>query len=250
MKTTLLALACGLLCAATVFAKEPFERNYSVRVDVDAGGAVTAAQVHGEAPDALVETLLDAARRAEFEPATKAGMPVPSRTTIQVRLRFEPEGDDLRARVTLLTGAGAWDRMTPPRYPSDALRRRESALVTARVVYDAAGRFDPQRSGVERVQRGGKRGVAGDDGGPFEKSFRAATLEVIRQWRYLPDEVDGQPIAAEFLVPVTFCAGSGGCEELRDTAQGPEPTPQAAPLDDSVRLASVRSTGAAMGAQY
>lgn len=211
-------------------------RFYPVRVDVDASGAVTAVEPLGEVMDGLRPSLEAAARRAEFVPATKGGVPVPSRTAVLVSVAFAKAGRNVTAQVTGVS-AGSALPLAPPRYPRDALRRQASARVMLRIVFDASGRRDESLSGVERVDGPLKDVRPGRETKvPYEADFRAAALSALAAWTYTPDEVDGQPVAVDVRIPMTFCAGTRGCPEF-----APVTEPVVTPADASIRLAALRA---------
>lgn len=211
---------------------------YPVRVDVDASGTVTAAEPMGDVIEALRPSLVAAARLAEFEPATKNGVPVPSRTAVVLTVSLKKHGRGLAAQVTNVS-AGSAVPLAPPRYPRDALRAQQSARVVLRLVFDASGQRDESLSGVERVdgplkeQRPGRPTTV-----PHEAEFRKAALASIAAWTYAPDEVDGQPVPVDIRIPMTFCAGVNGCPEFPaiDASQ-----PVVTSTDASIRLAALRS---------
>jgi len=77
----------------------------------------------------------------------------------------------------------------PPSYPIAALRAGEQGTVTLRVQVDADGR--PSSVSIERSS--GSRALDS-----------AARQQVLRHWRFVPAQVDGQAVAAVGLVPVSF----------------------------------------------
>ncbi len=80
----------------------------------------------------------------------------------------------------------------PPRYPADALAARISGLVIIRAVIDASGAVTDARvvSGVPLL----------DD----------AALEAVRQWRYEPARLNGEPVPVVMTVTVNFSLAPPG----------------------------------------
>lgn len=77
----------------------------------------------------------------------------------------------------------------PPSYPIAAIRAGEQGTVLLRVQVDAAGK--PSNVVIERSS--GSRALDS-----------AARQQVLRHWRFVPAQVDGQAVPAVGLVPVSF----------------------------------------------
>ena len=195
-----------LLSPGLVSAQSAFERNYSVRVDVDAQGQVERAVAAGEVPGELVPAIERAASRAEFEPATRAGTPMASSTTLNIKVRYEPAGRDYRAKVVAVTGNGGLVSPPPPVYPAAAVKQGYGARLVARLSFRADGSYDPEGSRIESVEILRVKGQPHPERvAQFDQAFRDELLEVLSKWSYSPDVVAGQGIAATVLVPVNFC---------------------------------------------
>lgn len=79
-----------------------------------------------------------------------------------------------------------------PRYPADAMRRRESGTVLLRVLVDADG----AAYGVQLLSGSGSRSLD-----------RAAT-GAVRRWRFRPAQRDGQAVPGTVDVPIDFRLGN------------------------------------------
>lgn len=77
----------------------------------------------------------------------------------------------------------------PPSYPIAAIRAGEQGTVTLRVQVDADGK--PAAVSIERSS--GSRALD-----------NAARQQVLRHWRFVPAQVNGQAVPAVGLVPVSF----------------------------------------------
>ena len=77
----------------------------------------------------------------------------------------------------------------PPSYPIAALRNHEQGTVLLRVRVEADGRA----SSVVIERSSGSRALD-----------TAARQQVLRHWRFVPAQVDGQHVPADGLVPVSF----------------------------------------------
>jgi hypothetical protein len=233
-----------LLTPMLATAQSAFERNYSVRVDVDAQGRVGQATAAGEVPEDLVPAIERAASRAEFEPATRAGTPMASTTTLNVKVRYEPVGRNYQAKVLAVTGNGGLVSPPPPVYPSGAVNQGYGARLVARLSFRADGSYDPDGSRIESVE------VLRFNGKPhpervaeFDQAFRDKLMDVLPKWRYSPDVVAGQGIAATVLVPVNFCPPQ---DRSICTSNRPAGAPADAalkvpvPLDGDLKLATLK----------
>ncbi len=76
----------------------------------------------------------------------------------------------------------------PPRYPTEARRRRETGTVVLMVLVDAEGRVEAisiaESSGVDRLDK--------------------AALNAVRRWQWSPMVIDGRPSQVRGLVRVPF----------------------------------------------
>ncbi len=77
----------------------------------------------------------------------------------------------------------------PPTYPIAAIRANEQGTVTLRVRVEPDGKA----SSVVIERSSGSRALD-----------NAARQQILRHWRFVPAQVNGQTVAAEGLVPVTF----------------------------------------------
>ena len=75
-----------------------------------------------------------------------------------------------------------------PRYPTMALRRRETGTVRIRVDVSAEG-APVATTVVESSQ---------------SRDLDRAALEAVRRWRFQPAEANGRPVAGSVIVPISF----------------------------------------------
>lgn len=241
----LLSLALALPLAASAAPPKPVEFEFLTRVSVDASGQVTGTEFVRPVPEALQPLVAKAAAGVAFEPATRDGVPVPSRTALELRMRFTPEGDDFRVEVLSVDGgaaAGVGTRV--PNFPVEVMRDGHNVVAVAEVVLQADGSVDLAASKVERVEF--YRGTKAD------QSPRAGKVRLVREsvqaamkdWTYIVEEVDGLPVATTLQVPVTMCRAPRGAdgredcrlwnEAIRRDLQAPQPA------DTRLRLAQPR----------
>jgi periplasmic protein TonB len=77
---------------------------------------------------------------------------------------------------------------TPPRYPAAAMRRGVTGTVLVRVEVGADG----LPTDVQVAQRSGSR------------ELDRAAVDAVRDWRFMPGQRDGQPVASVVTIPIDF----------------------------------------------
>jgi len=117
--------------------------------------------------------------------------------------------------ILATTGPGYASRK-PPRYPMKAWRASEAGEVMMSVEIDAKGNVKSARI---------ERSVAS---GTLEKS----ALMAVKGWTFIPERVDGMPIATTALVPISFCIAGKPCPRLSPDAEPSDSQP--APIARSV----------------
>lgn len=241
----LLALVLAAPVAASAAPGKPVEFEFLTRVSVDASGKVTDTEFVRPVPEALQPLVARAAAGVAFEPATRDGDPVPSRTALELRMRFTPEGDDFRVEVLSVDGgaaAGVGTRV--PNFPVEVMRDGHNVLAVAEVVLQADGSVDLAASKVDRIAfyRGTKPVDA--PGAGKVRLVREAVQAAMKDWTYIVEEVDGVAVATTLKVPVTMCLSSGGDQGREDCGLWSEAirrdlrAPQ--PADTRLRLAQPR----------
>lgn len=199
-------LLCGLILGASTlpaFAgkeSDTLTMTAKARVDVDAEGRVTeVAFLESEKMIAAVrEPLARAIRSWEFEPAKLEDRTVSSTTTVTVGVLAERLGDEdaFVLRISSASAGPGTSMNTPPRYPPEAVRAMIDARIVLRVSYDESGKTTDVETLDLALSRERKRTAA---------RFEEATHEAVSQWHFIPEVVDGRPIAGSVQVPVSFC---------------------------------------------
>lgn len=199
----LLSIA-ALLFAGLAAAQQPIERSFHARVEVSAEGAVESVQPQEGLPAPVAVMVQEAVQKLPFTPATVAGEPAASKTTVWVRMRFEPgEGDALVSTVLWISQANPF--MQPPRYPFQAIRDGVGGRVWLALAVHPDGRVDLEASRVDSIE------LRDRDGDPIQRRshgrlLEEAALEAAARWQVFPEEVAGVPVQTTVMVPVTFCA--------------------------------------------
>jgi protein TonB len=125
----------------------------------------------------------DTTRPAAPPPPVQIGAPVAPAMPTPATPAARPTVTDRAAPVPLST--------PPPRYPAEALRRRIGGSVRVRATVAANGSV--QR--LDLTQASGNR------------DLDRAALEAVRRWRFQPAIRNGQPVAADVIVPLDFAPG-------------------------------------------
>jgi outer membrane biosynthesis protein TonB len=238
-------MIAALLCAGVAAAKAPLERSFHARVQVSAEGTVEAVETQEGLPAPVATMVQEAAQKLAFTPATVGGEPAASKTTVWVRMRFEPgEGDELVSTVLSTTQANPF--MQPPRYPMQPMRDGIGGQVWLELAVRPDGSVDMDGSRVESIQ------LRDRDGGEIKRQSQGkllaqAAMEAAAMWKVFPEEVAGVPLATTVMVPVTFCAPVA----LGDRCPTYEPRQQQGqriPADGSVRLPQLGQPASAASA--
>lgn len=140
-------------------------------------------------------------------------------TTVNLGTQFEPAGERVVLRLDSIATGIAYARVEPPRYPGKSLRNLDQADVLARVGVNAEGRAD-------RIELQVKAKFPGN----FEGPVRAA----LQQWRFVPEQRDGQAVAGELWVPIRFSLRCSRGD--RDFAFSPGPLPGLVDLAGEARM--------------
>ncbi|WP_374473176.1 hypothetical protein [Arenimonas sp.] len=242
MKLRVLSCFLLVLLPLAAAAREDAPRTrteyYSAYVSVDAAGRVTGAEMLGDVPRAVRNLLQDTARKVEFEPARKGGVPVPSRTSLTLKMSLEQAGNgDYFARVVDVGGGSvAFDKRRRVPFPGIAASAGYGAGVLVRLSIRADGKVDMANSRIERVALA-RHGKPSDDAARRE-SFEKAVLRAVAKWTFAVEEVDGQPLATRVLVPVSFCPQASCADWPIDVLSAADARP--APQDADVQLARPR----------
>ena len=214
MRLSLTTAVLATFLCATAWAKspEPMEIKAGLSVQVDASGHVSAVQlVEKDAerlPASVSEPLLADARSWTFDPAQRNGQAVPSTTHVAVTLRADPlddKGDAWALRITRASNGPRAQSTAPPRYPMNAIRNRAVARVMVEV--DIAPDGSVAEARLVDVQTPKSR---------YADDFAKATLASVQEWRFIPEQVAGQPIAGTVRLPTTYCISGMKCYPMDD----------------------------------
>ena len=203
MLSSLLVL-CTLSAAGPVVAEETPARVWiEAWADVDAEGRVTGLEFDPGAAPVITGVAEPVLRGLAFEPASRDGQAVASRTRVGAQLAFTPRAEGEYAGTVLRTNEPVVRLASAvnPDYPSATVREGVGGIVLLDVAVKADGRVDAADTRLHsaRFFRRGK-----DYDGPLGRLLVDATLAAVTKWRYDVPQVDGQPIAVRLRVPTRY----------------------------------------------
>lgn len=170
-------------------------------ISLSESGRVEDVQCTGYIVQELCSAIMAAARRWEFTPATRRGIPVKS--IIEVKLKLTGIADGESSLIRIDSVQDFWlpmnvpVKIVKPRYPREPLHFKSGAKVSIRAEIGANG--VPVSTEVTSI-------IVSGTSKRFEKTFKASALQAARQWRYKPYRLDD--VDKDFLqvtcIPVMF----------------------------------------------
>ncbi|HEY6941019.1 hypothetical protein [Dokdonella sp.] len=186
---------CILLVAPTSMASLAAERTsaiVSVSWDLSLGsdGRVAALSTRDTTVPKLHAYLEKAIRSWRFTPGKVDGKPAPTRTHLHTRIEVRLAGDSFEIRLLDASTGATYATKPTAKYPDWMGRHRKQGLVLVIARYD---------------ERGAVIDVAPYDlKNRVDKGLVEAALSAAKYWTFLPEVVDGHPLAGEAAIPVCF----------------------------------------------
>lgn len=192
MKSMRWLLVLLLLCTLPAWADDTRKQTFVVGADVNAQGEVTRTQVDTDVAKPIAAVLDLALKHWRFVPPQRDGRSLPVHTFIKVK--FDALAD-AAGKYTLTIGyvsqGPRWDNKFGARYPQDAVRDRAEGSVVLIGELHADGKLAITDS---HTSVGGRSG----------KLLVQAAKESLLLDPYIPEQVDGIPVAAKFRMIVNF----------------------------------------------
>lgn len=189
---TLVALFLAMFALAARAATDKAETiDVAADLSVSPEGRIVKLDFLQELSPELERFLRERVQTWAIKPARRNGRAVGGDTTLYLRLSLEPAGDDVIVRVAKAYTGPRYGETRPPIYPRGAIDTRRQAIVLVTVDVRADGTVGAMSS----------RMVAGRG---FEKAFIGAAERSVREWRFVPERVDGVPVATRAQVPIEF----------------------------------------------
>ncbi len=194
-------LAICVVGPAAATAPEPAKveapRLFSVvsRVSVDAEGIVQDVEPTTTLSPAINAALEANARKIHFAPPMKQGHAVPGITYVVQEACAALDGGTFRLAIRYRGNGPKSNGFPAPRYPPDALRAGASATVSVTYRVLATGAAELENA---TLTKGSTR---------WARDFKQSITEWVGQLHYLPEQLDGQPVATRVSYPVEFRSG-------------------------------------------
>ena len=212
----LLWMAMGVVSAEP--ASKPIHFRAHARVSLDAQGLPRQVDVDQKLPGVVRTAIAEQVMQWRFEPALVDAQAHPGATTVFVDACAAPAADgSMRLGVDYSwNGPGYADgryHLPAPRYPIDAAKRGKVGVfrVVAQIGKDGRATVD-----AIEAQQGDLRW--------FEEALR----NWVASLRYVPEEVDGMPVATRVAIPVDFSM-DGGALSYRQQARQERETKRRSP---------------------
>lgn len=180
-----------LPCSSLAGKDIPESVDVTADLSVAADGKIVKLEFVRKLSPELEQFLRERVQTWTIKPARRNGRAVGGDTTLYLRLSLEPDGDDVLVRVAKASTGPRSATIVPPKYPLQALQWRRQAILIVTVDVRADGTVDAMSS----------RMLAGNGS---ENAFIAAAERSIGQWRFVPERVDGLPVATKLQVPIEF----------------------------------------------
>lgn len=172
--------------------KQGIQGAVRLGTDVAKDGSVSGVQIISGDP-ALAQAAAEAARQWRYQPFMNCGQPMEGMSIEEVRYSLEGSSGTvsvsrpaMRVRVSSGVAAGNIAHKVNPHYPEDVKRAGIEGAVVLRATINKAG--EP----TELIQISGPTEL-----GP-------ASIEAVRQWRYQPYKLNGEPVEVETTVQINF----------------------------------------------
>ncbi len=198
-------LMVALSAASAEPAPKPIHFRAHARVALDAQGVPQQVDVDQKLPAVIRDAIAQRVGQWRFEPARAGEQPRAGATTVFVDACAVPSVDgDMRLAVDYgWNGPGYADGRyfhPAPRYPVEAARRNKGGAFRVVLQIGTDG-----RATVETIEaQEGQLPL-------FEQALRTWVASL----RYVPEEIDGAPVATRVAIPVDFSMGGPGLREYR-----------------------------------
>ena len=182
------------------------------RLVLAADGSIEVLKAQKETISAvLTDNLEKQIRRWKFTPGTVNGVMQRTETNLSLSIEVTPEAAGQYQIRIVDANTGVWlmpGKMVAPRYPVDQLRNGGEAVLRLLVTYDAGGKV------TDAVRPGEKiKGMA-----PFE----LASIQAVKQWRFVPEKIGGLGVPGSAMVPIQFCTAESKCKKLLSGSKAKE----------------------------
>lgn len=205
-----LATSTTMVIAAESSAKVPsrvFDLAVTGKVDIGPDGRVIAHNLDETVTPTVRELIGRALAQWRFEPVLVDGKPVIARTRLHLSLEAKPTS----AEAYQLTVRNVWfgeswlaEKMSPPRYPDDALRIGLGAKVLLVAKLGANGEVVDVYARQTSLSHPGREKVEQR----WRRTFERASIAAAKKWRFKPNATASDKATnSVVMVPVQFDVG-------------------------------------------
>jgi TonB family protein len=167
---------------------EVYVLNVSATVEINALGHVSQVEFSGKPDEFLASIIRPEVQRWQFHPVLANGKSVRSTTYLALKLTVESGQDAAVIEIDAAVPGPTWKRGRL-RYPKEAIKSGVEGLSVLRIRIEPNGTV----SDIALV----KPEVA--------DVLSTAAIDAIRQWVFIPQQVDGRPVSSTVLMPVQYC---------------------------------------------
>jgi TonB family protein len=170
-----------LLAVAPVVISKGRASIVSMKLSLDATGAIVTAEPVGQVNPPILATIRDSLQKWRFAPARQGGQPVAAELVLPVRCQPTMPAD---------VGRNVPPKaifQAPPLYPYAMARFGIRGAVTIDFVVDEQGRV--QNAAIFQSDN---------------PAFEEPALKALRQWKFQPGTIDGRPANMKMKVPIIF----------------------------------------------
>lgn len=170
---------------------------YQIQVTVDTSGHISSILPEQNMRDEYIQALKKAAPQWRFAVHQVRGKPVPCTTWIRVKFSHASAVNGVSDYVAEYIGNGPYIEPTRISYPPHLYQWRISAIFYVRFVVEPTGVIDNVQL-IQAWTSGGK---------PIGDAMQDVTKGIVR-WKTKPMLVDGRPVSAQIIEPVSFITES------------------------------------------
>ncbi len=189
VRNAVLVLLAVFVLSAPAPATEDASYRIWLDVEIDHEGRIVTAEPAGELPEFLSAALTASLGNISVEPATREGVPVPSTNGMYVEFGLVEHGGGLALEIRKHRVGPRRIRTVYPEYPPNELTKRHEGWVEVEFVVDEQG----EPADIEMREAS-------------DAMFISAAMRAVRQWRYKPRTIEGQPVATPVKARVRFSA--------------------------------------------
>jgi TonB family protein len=196
MRVFLIVILSSLAIIARAAGNESIEKNIEWTLSLAADGKIESMKpVDRENLPEVRKQIEPIVRTWHFTPGKINGQPAPTKTTLNVAVRFDADAanpQSYRAHIASASTGPKYRHLVAPHYPTAAMRSHDEGEVMLRVTFDADGHVISAKNVPQ---------MSADHISPL---LVDAAIDGVKKWTFRTETVGGRGVASEALVPVCF----------------------------------------------